>query len=163
MDTWGILLLSIDLVLMAGIIIILAKGRVPVLGSLVTSGEGSGTGAVESLRAELAAELEAARRASEELELSKRECEKYKKDLKEKNNVLVRLIGQARMKSPAKDTLTLDPEGPKGQEETHPDEDLYRKAARMCTMGTSPEKIAESLGMLAGEAELVSSINDFRT
>lgn len=135
---WGAILLLINLAFMGGVLYIIFFKR-----PLRTS-QGAPKVPLELIK-RLHDELAEVKGVARKLETRDADLSKYEKGLKERQAVLEELIRKAKASA-------LHP-----QKEGH--DDVYSKAFRMLKSGVPAGEIARSLGLLRGEAELLSALN----
>lgn len=141
MGLWAIVLLVIDMVLMGSIfyILVFRKPLVPGIVNSVTDA---------AVSKELILELAAVKKLASNLDAKSVELREYEKRLKEKQRSLDEMLRSAQ------ETVSLI-ESSGGDAK----QDVYSKAVRMLRTGTTAEETARSLGLLNGEAELLSALN----
>lgn len=150
---WTIALFVIDMGLMAAILYILA-GRRPAFAHPGAEGLDEGqrhSSAPAELIERLKKELGSVRLVKKELDRKIHSLDSYEDALKGREKELKDLIMRARKT-----------EGGRADDQRKQAE-IYRAAIRMAGEGRSVEDIVKSLGMLRGEAELISSLKSFNS
>lgn len=156
MSVWALVLLGVDLLLMGAIIyLLLNPGNLPA-NSIVRSlmkrdavKEAPGAGVIT----ELTEELSRVKKFAAELEKKQKDLDIHGRVLAEQDRKLDRLISEA--SKPAK---KMDAGTP-----AHGNEELYSKATRMMKAGIPVEEVIRSLGIMRGEAELLSTLSGMRS
>lgn len=143
---WGMILLGLDLALMGAIIYIFYSKK----------GFDPGFAAVAGDAAGLRQELMSIKKMAAQLERKKGEIETFERSIKEKSSILDEVIKNA--ESAVKKQAVAAPQAAFAAA-PGTGEDVYRKAARMMSMGTPADEVKKSLNLLNGELELISSIN----
>lgn len=136
---WAVILLVIDMALMGGILYIVLF-RKKVARPALPQAE-----AIDA--AEIKNELKAVKRAASRLEARSEEFERLGAGLKERQAALEALLRKAGAAQRADGAHQAD------------DEDVYAKAVRMLRSGVPESEIARSLGLLKGEAQLLTALN----
>jgi hypothetical protein len=137
---WGLILLVVNLAL-AGSILYIMLFRKP-----VTRSQGASAAVQEELVMKLNDGLSEVKTVFEKLETRSMDLSKYENGLKERQMVLEDLIKKARASADS------------SQRASH-SEDVYSRALKMLKSGVPAGEIALSLGLLSGEAELLSSLH----
>lgn len=138
MVLWGAILLTVNLALMAAIVYIIFFKRP------LQKAQGAPSVPIELIQ-RLNEELTEVKGVAKKLETKSVDLSMYENGLKERQAVLEDLIMKAK-------ASTVSP-----RQEGH--DDIYSKAFRMLKSGVPAGEIARSLGLLRGEAELLSSLH----
>jgi hypothetical protein len=137
---WGVILLIINLALLGSIFYIILF-RKPVAGSSSVA-----AAVQDELVKRLNDGLSEVKSVADRFETRSVDLSKYENGLKERQLVLEDLIKKARASANSH------------QREAH-SVDVYSKALKMLKSGVPAGEIARSLGLLSGEAELLSSLH----
>lgn len=148
MDLWFIVLLTVDLVIMSGICYILMSRRTKVMRTLAVEPLGFD----EKILRELKADLVSVKKLSSDLKSKNTDLEWFEKMLHDKSQKLDSIIKQAEDSARTVELICAD---------TKADES-YLKAQRLIKNGVRSEEVENCLGMLKGEVELISAINNYR-
>lgn len=140
MMLWGVILLIINLALIGSIFYIILF-RKPVART-----NGGPVAVQEELVKKLNDGLSEVKSVARKLESRSMDLSKYENGLKERQAVLEELIVKAKASANSP------------QREAQAD-DIYSKALKMFRSGVPAGEIARSLGLLSGEAELLSSLH----
>lgn len=135
---WGVILLLINLAFMAGVLYIVFFKRP------LKIAEGAPAVPLELIH-KLNDELTEIKGVAKMLETKNVDLSRYENGLKERQAVLEDLIRKAKASS--------------ADQQKEGRDDVYSKAFRMLKSGVPAGEIARSLGLLRGEAELLSSLN----
>lgn len=140
MMLWGVILLIVNLALIGSIFYILLF-RKP-----VAKAQGAPAVVQDELVQKLSDGIEEVKTVFEKLETRSVDLSRYENGLKQRQAVLEELIEKAKasMNSPQRDAGS---------------EDVYSRALKMLKSGVPAGEIARSLGLLSGEAELLSSLH----
>lgn len=140
MMLWGVILLIVNLALIGAIFYIILF-RKPVVRA-----QGAPVAVQEKLVRELNNGISEVKSVAQKLESRSMDLSKYENGLRERQAVLEELIVKA----------SVSANSP--QREAHA-EDVYSRALKMLKSGVPAGEIARSLGLLSGEAELLSSLH----
>jgi uncharacterized protein DUF2802 len=156
-----IVFLALDIVLMGGAYYFLSRGKKANPAAESAHSDDSGKRAEEnaaaaSVLAELKEELAEVRKTSAYLEKKRAQFEVFERSLHEKNARLEELIRKAE-ESAVKIELTES-----DIVEDDIEVDTYSRAAKMLSKGVPVEDVVKDLGILSGEARLLSSLNAYR-
>lgn len=140
MMLWGVILLIVNLALIGSIFYIMLF-RKP-----VARAQGAPAVLQDELLRKLNDGLSEVKSVAQKLESRSVDLSKYENGLKQRQAVLEELIVKARASanSPQREAQA---------------EDIYSKALKMLKSGVPAGEIARSLGLLSGEAELLSSLH----
>ncbi len=158
MGYWVISLMALDLVFMAGVLYLLATR-----GKSIVAGPGLAAAAADppvyplGLMEELKGELEAVKKNSAEFEKKQQSLESYEKTIRERRRSLDRMIKEAD-KSIDDARYTAPPQ----TSEPRKTDLVYKRAMEMLDKGTSVASVMNTLGIVEGEAELISALNGYR-
>lgn len=137
MVLWGVILLLVNLAFMGGILYIIFFKKP------LQRAQGTPAVPIELIK-RLNDELAEVKGVARKLETRSNDLSRYENGLKERQIVLEDLISKAKASAAA----------PQGGHE-----DIYSKALKMLKSGVPAGEIARSLGLLRGEAELLSSLH----
>lgn len=139
MMLWGVILLIVNLALIGAIFYIILF-RKPV------RAQGAPVAVQEKLVRELNHGISEVKSVAQKLESRSMDLSKYENGLRERQAVLEELIVKASVSanSPQREAAA---------------EDVYSRALKMLKSGVPAGEIARSLGLLSGEAELLSSLH----
>lgn len=140
MMLWGVILLIVNLALLGSIFYIILF-RKPVART-----HGAPAAIQDELVKKLNDGLFEVKSVAQKLESRSVDLSKYENGLKERQAVLEELILKARASA----------NSPRREAQA---EDIYSKALKMLKSGVPAGEIARSLGLLSGEAELLSSLH----
>ena len=159
MSYWVISLMALDLVFMAGVLYLLATR-----GKSIVAGPGlDATAAADppvyplELMEELKGELETVKKSSVELEKKQQSLESYEKTIRSRRKSLDRMIKEA--------DKSIDDAGYEAPARTPPPQKtdlVYKRAMEMLDKGTSVDSVMNTLGIVGGEAELISALSSYR-
>lgn len=137
---WGVILLIVNLALIGSIFYIILS-RKP-----VARAQGAPAAIQDELVKKLNDGLSEVKSVAQKLESRSVDLSKYENGLKQRQAVLEELIVKAKASanSPQREAQA---------------EDIYSKALKMLKSGVPAGEIARSLGLLSGEAELLSSLH----
>lgn len=135
---WGAVLLMINLAFMAGVLYIIFFKKP------LKMSQGAPVVPTELIK-RLSDELTEVKGVARKLETRDADLSKYENGLRERQLVLEELITKAKASATHQ------------HKEGH--DDVYSKAFRMLKSGVPAGEIARSLGLLRGEAELLSALN----
>ncbi len=154
MDYWTLTLLALDLVFMAGVLYMLSGRGSGITGALVSGGRRDAEPDASSgvLIGELKDELDAAKRTSAQFKKKQAALDDYEKTIRDRGRSLDRMIKEV-------DKSIEDIRFSSGSRDT---EDLYKKAMEMVSKGIPVDRVMKSLGILEGEAELISALDSYR-
>ncbi|MBI5587071.1 MAG: DUF2802 domain-containing protein [Deltaproteobacteria bacterium] len=154
MAAWWIVFLAFDMALMGGIIYILAFRKNGSVGVSAAAGKQNPaeTGPAPSILMELKEELASVRKTAAFLEKKKAELEAFERSFNEKYATLDEMVKKAE-ESVKNIELTS---------QSRSSEDMYSKAMKMLRLGVPVEDVVKNLGILNGEVELISAINNYR-
>lgn len=154
MAAWCIVFLAFDIVLVGAFFYILAfrKNRSRPAGPSTTAKVPAVKDPAPSILMELKEELVSVRKTAAGLEKKRIELDAFDRGLREKYIKLDEMLKKAA--ESAKDIETI--------REGRSSEDTYSKAMKMLRMGHRVEDVVKNLGILNGEAKLISAINDYR-
>lgn len=145
MELWVIVLSAVDLALMGGILYIMARKK--------TAERPAFEPAVPLDQVmELKSELTGIKRLSAELERKKAAFERHESIISERTRRLDAAVRQAEDSAKKLEALYV----------SERNDDMYSKAVRMLKSGTPADEVVKSLGLLNGEVELISSLNNYR-
>lgn len=140
MMLWGVILLIVNLALIGSIFYIILF-RKP-----VARAAGAPLAVQDDLVKKLNDGLSEVKSVARKLESRSMDLSKYENGLKERQAILEELIVKAKASA----------NSPKRENQA---EDIYSKALKMLKSGVPAGEIARSLGLLSGEAELLSSLH----
>jgi hypothetical protein len=140
MMLWGVILLIVNLALIGSIFYILLF-RKP-----VAKAQGSPAVVQDELAQRFSEGIEEVKTVFEKLESRSVDLSRYENGLKQRQAVLEELIEKAK-------AAATCPQREAGSE------DVYSRALKMLKSGVPAGEIARSLGLLSGEAELLSSLH----
>lgn len=154
MPAWWIVFLAFDVALMGAIFYIMAfrKNTFRGYASDAASGPQTLKGATPSILMELKSELAAARKTVSELEKKRAELDAFDGTLRGRYLKLDEMLEKAAESSKEIEVIR----------DAHASEDTYYKAMKLLRLGLPVDEVAKDLGILKGEAELISAINDYR-
>ncbi|MBI5468722.1 MAG: DUF2802 domain-containing protein [Deltaproteobacteria bacterium] len=154
MAAWWIVFLAFDIALMGAVfyILVFRKNRSRPAAHPVTAKAPAVKDPAPSILMELKEELVSVRKTAADLEKKRIELDAFDRGLRERYIRLDEMLKKAA--ESAKDTEVI--------REGRASEDTYRKAVKMLRMGHHVEDVVKNLGILNGEAELISAINDYR-
>jgi hypothetical protein len=158
MGYWVISLMVIDLVFMAGVLYFLStrsagEASMPDSAAAVAAAD---PGAYPlNLIEELKSELEAVKRSSAEFEKKQQSLESYEKTIRDRRRSLDRMINEA-----DKSIDDIRSSGPADSPQRT--DDIYKRAMDMLGRGTSVDRVMNTLGIVEGEAELISALSSYR-
>ncbi len=151
MGYWVISLMALDLVFMAGVLYLLSI-RFKADSSTHSSDTADPAAYPLELVKELKSELEAVKRSSAEFE---KKQESLEKSIRSRRKSLDRLIKEA-------DKSIYDTRSSGGAAVPQKTDLVYKKAMDMLDRGTSVDSVMSTLGIVEGEAELISALNSYR-
>lgn len=154
MAAWWIVFLAFDIALMGAIfyILVFRKNRSRPATHRVTAKVPAVKDPAPSILMELKEELDSVRKTAADLEKKRIELDAFDRGLRERYIRLDEMLKKAA--ESAKDIEVI--------REGRASEDTYCKAMKMLRMGHRVEDVVKNLGILNGEAELISAINDYR-
>ncbi|HXI10414.1 MAG TPA: DUF2802 domain-containing protein [Thermodesulfobacteriota bacterium] len=154
MTALWIVFLAFDVALLGAIFYILAfrKSASRRFAPDVASGSEARNGAAPSILMELKTELAAARKTVSELEKKRVELDAFERMLRERYSKLDEILKKAA--ESAKEVEVI--------RDGRASEDTYYKAMKLLRLGLPVDEVVKNLGILKGEAELISAINDYR-
>lgn len=154
MAAWWIVFLAFDMALMGGILYILAfrKNGVAGVSAAAVKQNPAETNPAPSILTELKEELASVRKTAALLEKQRAELESFERSFREKDAALDEMVKKA--EESAK-TIELT-------SQSRTSEDTYSKAIKMLRLGVPIEDVVRNLGILNGEVELISAINNYR-
>ncbi|OGP15048.1 MAG: hypothetical protein A2052_05075 [Deltaproteobacteria bacterium GWA2_54_12] len=140
MMLWGVILLIVNLVLIGFIFYIILFRK------SVARTQGAPAAIQDELAKKLNDGLSEVKTVFEKLETRSMDLSRYENGLRERQAILEELIVKAKasVNSPRREAQA---------------EDIYSKALKMLKSGVPAGEIARSLGLLSGEAELLSSLH----
>ena len=147
-----IALFGADMALMAGVFYVLMRSREKKSEGIVTAQPDGPTVEAGLLTQELKEEISGLRVIIAELEKRRTACELYENDIEQKRKKLDAIIKRA--EDAAKDIEAAS--------SSRLSDDVYLKAMKMMKKGMNPDDVKRSLGLLNGEAELVSALRNYR-
>ncbi|MBI2413291.1 MAG: DUF2802 domain-containing protein [Deltaproteobacteria bacterium] len=147
MELWVIVLSAVDIALMGGILYIMSGKKT----RQRLAPESTTVPAFDQVR-ELQSELSGIKTLSAELERKKAAFERHENTINERTRRLDAIVKQAEDSARKLEALYV----------SERNEDMYSKAVRMLKSGTPADEIVRSLGLLNGEVELISSLNNYR-
>lgn len=147
MELWVIVLSAVDIALMGGILYIMSGKKT----QQRLAPESTTVPAFDQVR-ELQSELSGIKTLSAELERKKAAFERHENTINERTRRLDAIVKQAEDSARKLEALYV----------SERNEDMYSKAVRMLKSGTPADEIVRSLGLLNGEVELISSLNNYR-
>ncbi|MBI5454772.1 MAG: DUF2802 domain-containing protein [Deltaproteobacteria bacterium] len=145
MELWVIVLSAVDLALMGGILYIIA-------GKKTQQRPGPESAPSRDHIKELESEITGIKRLSSELERKKAVFERHENTMDERTRRLDAAVKQAEDSAKKLEALYV----------SERNEDMYSKAVRMLKSGTPADEVVRSLGLLNGEVDLISSLNNYR-
>ncbi|MBI2400660.1 MAG: DUF2802 domain-containing protein [Deltaproteobacteria bacterium] len=140
MMLWGVILLIVNMALIGSIFYIILF-RKP-----VARAQGAPAAEQDELVKKFNDGLSEVKTVFEKLETRSMNLSKYETGLRERQAILEELIARARASA---DSPRMEAQA----------EDIYSKAFKMLKSGVPTGEIARSLGLLSGEAELLSSLH----
>lgn len=154
MTALWIVFLTFDIALLGAIFYILAfrKNASRRFTPDVASGAEARNGAAPSILMELKTELAAARKTVYELEKKRVELDAFDRMLRERYSKL-----EETLKKAAESAKEVEVIG-----DGRASEDTYYKAMKLLRLGLPVDEVVKNLGILKGEVELISAINDYR-
>jgi hypothetical protein len=156
MGYWTLTLLALDVVFMAGVLYMLSGRGSRITDALVSGGGGrqeAGPGAEPRvLIKELKDELDAVKRTSAQFEKKQAVLEDYEITIRDRRRSLDRMIRE----------VDKSVEDIRCSSRDRDRDDVYKRAMEMIGKGTSVDRVMKSLGILEGEAELISALNSYR-
>ncbi|MBI1911731.1 MAG: DUF2802 domain-containing protein [Deltaproteobacteria bacterium] len=152
MIVWAIILFAVDLALMGGIFYILISRRSKYKTVQNQPQEQANPKNSSTLIIELKNDITSVKKLAMQLEKKQMDFENYEKTLKANNRKLETVIKHAEASAKNLELLYADQRS----------DDNYSKAIKMLRSGTSKEEIVRNLGLLNGEVELISSINNYK-
>jgi len=154
MADWWALFLALDIVLAGALYYVIAFRRGSRARLAWTAGVKTPVAkeTESDLMKSLKSELDSVNRSVAALDRKKAKFEEYEKELRDR---LVKLDDT--LKRAESDVNELEAKRQAGA-----DGDRYRKAGKMLKMGLPVEEVVKDLGILKGEAELISAINEYR-
>ncbi len=156
MGYWIVSLMAIDLVFMAGVLYFLSTRPTGPVSMPDSAGAAADSGAYPlNLIEELKSELEAVKRSSAEFEKKQQSLEGYEKTIRDRRKSLDRMIKEA---DKSIDDIRYSPPAA-AQPRT---DDIYKRAMDMLNKGTSVDRVMKTLGIVEGEAELISALSSYR-
>jgi hypothetical protein len=151
MAAWWIVFLAFDIILMGAFFYILAFRK-----NMSRPAPSSKIPAVKdhapSILMELKEELVSVRKTAAALEEKRIELDAFDRGLRERYIKLDEMLKKAA--ESAKEIEAF--------RDARSSEDTYSRAIKMLRMGQPVEDVVKNLGILKGEAELISAINDYR-
>ena len=158
MGYWVISLMALDLVFMAGVLYLLSN-RSKAVASTPPLADSAADSAVYPLELmeELKSELEAVKKSSAEFEKKQQSLESYEKTIRERRKRLDRMIKEA--DKSIDDACYGAPASNRGPQKM---DLVYKRAMEMLDRGTSVDSVMNTLGIVEGEAELISALSSYR-
>ncbi len=145
MELWVIVLSAVDLALMGGILYIIASKKI------VQRPDPQSAPSRDQIK-ELESEITGIKRLSTELEKKKAVFERHEQTMDERTRRLDAAVKQAEDSAKKLKALYV----------SERNEDMYSKAVHMLKAGTPADEVVRSLGLLNGEVDLISSLNNYR-
>ncbi|HAO93648.1 MAG: hypothetical protein A2X93_01365 [Deltaproteobacteria bacterium GWC2_56_8] len=145
MELWVIVLSAVDLALMGGILYIMASKKI-----LRRPGPDPAP-SIDHIKA-LESEISGIRRLSAELERKKAMFERHEDTMGERTRRLDAAVKQAEDSAKKLEARYL----------SEKNEDMYGRAVKMLKAGTPADEVVRNLGLLSGEVDLMSSLNNYR-
>ncbi len=154
MGYWTLTLLALDVVFMAGVLYMLSGRGSRLTDALVSGGRrDAGPGAEPGiLIGELKDELDAVKRTSAQFKEKQVVLEDYERTVMDRGRSLDRMIKEV-------DKSIEDIRCSSGLRDT---DDVYKRAMEMVGKGIPVDRVMKSLGILEGEAELISALDSYR-
>ncbi len=154
MTALWIVFLAFDIALLGAVLYIMAfrKNASRRFAPDVASGSETRKEATPSILMELKTELAAARKTVSELEKKRGELDAFDRMLRERYSKLDEVLKKAA--ESAKEIEVI--------RDGRASEDTYYKAMKLLRLGLPVDEVVRNLGILKGEAELISAINDYR-
>ncbi|MEK7773963.1 MAG: hypothetical protein AAB307_06400 [Deltaproteobacteria bacterium] len=152
MDFSIIALFGADMILMAGVFYALMRSREKKSEGIVCAQTDGAAVEAGLLTQELKEEISGLRKVMAELEKRRTSFELYENDIERKGKKLDAMIKRA--EDAARDAEAAS--------SSRLSEDVYLKATKMMKKGMNPDDVKNSLGLLNGEAELVSALRNYR-
>lgn len=145
MELWVIVLSAVDLALMGGILYIMARKKAPQRSAPAPAPS------IDHIKA-LESEISGIRKLSAELERKKAVFERHEDTMGERTRRLDAAVKQAEESAKKLEARYL----------SEKNEDMYGKAVRMLKAGTPVDEVVRDLGLLSGEVDLMSALNNYR-
>lgn len=145
MELWVIVLSAVDLALMGGILYIMAKKK-----DLQRSAPDSAP-SIDHIKA-LESEISGIRKLSAELERKKAVFERHEHTMCERTRRLDAAVNQAEESAKKLEARYL----------SEKNEEMYGRAVSMLKAGTPVDEVVRNLGLLSGEVDLMSALNNYR-
>ncbi len=152
MDNSIIALFVADVILMAGIIYVLLRSRGKGAGAGVDAQPNAPSSEAPQFTHVLKDEMDSLRNMAAELEKREAAIGLYENDIEQKRKRLDAIIKKAEEAARGMEASTA----------SRLSDDVYLKAMKMMNKGMDPEDVKKSLGLLNGEAELVSALKNYR-
>ncbi|MBI5643126.1 MAG: DUF2802 domain-containing protein [Deltaproteobacteria bacterium] len=152
MELWVVVLSVVDIAIMGGIFFIMAGRRTKFADNLVKGSSESRSDASTALILSLKDEIAGVKRLYAELEKKKLDLDWNERALVEKNVRLDSLIRQADEGAKKIEALYVNQKS----------DEAYSKAVRMLKTGIPANEVIQNLGLLNGEVELISALNNYR-
>ncbi|MBI5827723.1 MAG: DUF2802 domain-containing protein [Deltaproteobacteria bacterium] len=152
MDNSIIALFVADVILMAGIIYVIMRSRGKSAETAADAQANGSSAEAPRFTQVLKDEMNSLRNMAVELEKREAAIGLYENDIEQKRKRLDAIIKKA--EEAAKDVEAAGA--------SRLSDDVYLKAMKMMNKGLDPEDVKKSLGLLNGEAELVSALRNYR-
>ncbi|MBI4949484.1 MAG: DUF2802 domain-containing protein [Deltaproteobacteria bacterium] len=145
MELWVLVLSAVDLALMGGILYIMARKKA------LQRPNNASAPSVDRIK-ELENEISGIRKLSAELERKKAAFERHEDTMGERTRRLDAAVKQAEDSAKKLEARYL----------SEKNEDMYGRAVKMLKAGTPADEVVRGLGLLSGEVDLMSSLNNYR-
>ncbi len=158
MGYWVIALMAIDLVFMAGVLYLFStRSKTEIAAPSSDTPVAEPNAYPLELIEELKSEIEAVKRSSAEFEKKQQSLEGYEKSIRSRSRSLDRLIKDAdSFIDDSRYAAELKPRAPQKTDL------VYKKAMEMLDRGTSMTSVMNTLGIVEGEAELISALSSYK-
>ncbi|MBI5903159.1 MAG: DUF2802 domain-containing protein [Deltaproteobacteria bacterium] len=152
MDNSIIALFVADVILMAGIIYVIMRSRGKSAETAADAQANGSSAEAPQFTQVLKDEMNSLRNMAAELEKREAAIGLYENDIEQKRKRLDAIIKKAEEAARGMEASTS----------SRLSDDVYLKAMKMMNKGLDPEDVKKSLGLLNGEAELVSALKNYR-